>query len=274
MLYKCTAGKRIVFDFLCLGLFAIAISFFTFPAAAYAQDIPDEITLSTGEYPPFNSSQFRHGGFIPRIVTEAFRRQGIRAKFKFYPWIRAYELSKAGLVDGTAQWYESEERKRYHIYSDPIFQETAVWFHLKEKDFDWTDLSSLKGLRIGAVRGYTYTREFYDMVESGQLHVEFVGDDEQNYKKLLARRIDIVPEVLDVGLYLINRTYPPETAQLFTQHKKPFFTSNTYLLMPREKEHSAALISLFNKGLAELREEGLIEEYLLESREGRYHPAE
>lgn len=256
-----------------LAVLALAIAGDLTTAQA-KDDIPREITITTGEYPPLNSSSFKHGGFIPRVVRDAFRLQGVKVTFKFYPWARAYELSKAGAVDGTAQWYESEKRREHHYYSDPIFQETVVWFHLKETNFDWTDLRSLKGLRIGAVRGYTYTQEFYDLIQSGDLHVQFVGDDEQNYKKLLARRVDIVPEVLDVGLFLVNRNYPPATAQLFTQHEKPFFSSQTYLLMPKNREHSKALIALFNKGLASLKEEGLIEEYLLESREGRYHPGQ
>ena len=256
----------------CLGIVLLGLGFF-FPFSAGAdQAVPREITITTGEYAPFNSSTFKYGGFIPRIITEAFRLKGVTAHIKFYPWARAYKLSKAGEVDGTAQWYDSEERRQFHVYSDPIFKETVVWFHLKETKFDWTDLKSLKSLRIGAVHGYTYTKEFYDLIKSGDLQVQFVGDDEQNYKKLLARRIDVVPEVLDVGLYIINRNYPPETAQLYTQHAQPFFSSYTYLLMPRQKKASTTLIALFNEGLKTLRDEGMIEQYLLESREGRYNP--
>lgn len=254
------------------GIAILFVSVWLFAAPpARADNVPSQITISTGDYPPFNSQTMKHGGLILRIVTEAFGREGISVDYVFYPWARAYEVSKAGAVDGTAHWYDSEERRRHHLYSTPIFRETIVWFHLKETPFVWSDLESLAGLRIGAVRGYTYTKEFYDLIEAGSLHVEFVSDDDQNYRKLLARRIDIVPEVVDVGLFLINRTYPPETAQLFTQHSRPFVTNESYLLLSKTKPYAEALMTRFNRGMAALHAEGLIEEYLLESREGRYH---
>ena len=87
------------------------------------------------------------------------------------------------------------ERAQEHFYSDSLLEETAVWFHLKGTQFDWKKLEDMAGLRIGAVRGYTYTKRFYELIEQGVLQVEFVADDEQNYRKLMLGRIDVVPEV-------------------------------------------------------------------------------
>lgn len=232
----------------------------------------ETVVISTGEYPPYNSESFTHFGLMPRIITEAFKSQGIEAVYQFYPWARAYEMSKAGKVDATAHWYFSEERVADHFYSDTLIEETAVWFHLKGTSFDWARLEDLGKYRIGAVRGYTYTKRFYELIQSGVLEVEFVSDDEQNYRKLLLGRIDAVPEVVDIGLYLLHTHYPPTTVAAVTQHPKAFFKATTHLLFPRGKRGSERLRDIFNKGLEYLRRRELIEKFTLESRQGLYMP--
>lgn len=235
-------------------------------------EMPKEIVVSTGEYPPFNSKHFRHNGLIPKIITEAFRLQGIKVRYLFAPWARAYKQSELGEVDATAQWYRSEKRAKTHLYSDTILNETLVWFHLKENPIEWETLEDMQRYNIGAVTGYTYTAEFYRMIEAGELNVQFVTDDEQNYRKLLARRIDAIPEVLDVGLYIINNQFRPEVAQLFVQHPKIFDIKTTHLLVRRDHPHAEELIKAFNVGLARLRDGGLLDDYMLESRLGEYYP--
>lgn len=243
-------------------------------AASGQTSPPDKIVIATGEYPPFTDSGFKHYGLIPRIVTESFDLVDIDVEYKFYPWARAYELSKDGRVDATAYWYRSPDREQHHFYSDKLMEDTVVWFHLRQTDFDWKTLKDLSGYRLGAVNGYTYTQEFYDLVEAGDLYVEFVPKEFLNYKKLLAGRIDAFPEVIDMGLHVIDKSFPTDTAARFTQHTKPFTRKTTHLIAPRVKPGSKILIEKFNRGLTELRRRGLLKEFLLESREGAYRAPE
>ena len=232
----------------------------------------EKVILTTGEYAPYNSPDFKYYGLMPRLISESFKLKGIEVQFRFYPWARAYELSKHGKVNGTAHWYDSEERRVDHIYSDNILDETVVWFHLRSTHFQWDQLEDVGQYRVGAVKGYTYNAQFYEYIEKGLLHVEFVPEDTHNYKKLLIGRIDVVPEVIDIGMYLLHRNFPKETVALVTQHPKPFFKASTHLLLTRTNEDSQRLITLFNEGLAELKESGRYAEYLLESRQGLYAP--
>ncbi|RED53972.1 substrate-binding periplasmic protein [Aestuariispira insulae] len=241
--------------------------------AGISQARAEKVIITTGEYAPYNSPDFKHYGLMPRLISEAFRLRGIEVQFRFYPWARAYELSKHGKVNGTAHWYDSAERREDHFYSDNILDETVVWFHLKATQFDWNELEDVGKYRVGAVQGYTYNAAFYEAIEKGLLHVEFVPEDTQNYKKLLIGRIEAVPEVIDIGMYILHQNFPRETVALVTQHPKPFFQASTHLLLSRQIEDSERLIKLFNEGLAELKASGLYDDYLLESRQGLYAPA-
>jgi len=229
-----------------------------------------KIVLATGEFPPLNSESLKHFGLIPKIVTEAFALEGVEVEYQFYPWARAYRLSADGEVDGTAQWYLSEEREAEHFYSDPLMSEDVVWFHLKSHPFEWDGLDSLQDLEIGAIYGYTYTPEFYQAIEDKKLSVDFVSTTQQNFDKMLAKRIDIYPESIDAGYYKIFKTYPIETAMLFTNNPKPFMSTHSYLLLSRKIEGNDLLMEKFNRGLKELRDTGRYDELLLESRQGAF----
>ncbi|WP_419904996.1 substrate-binding periplasmic protein [Kiloniella sp.] len=236
-----------------------------------SKSIADEtITLTTGEYPPYNSESIQHNGLVPRIVTEAFRTQGVQVKYAFFPWSRAYELSKRGDYDGSAQWFYSDERAEYHYYSDVIMEETMVWFHLKDTSFNWDDLSDLKPYKIGAMKGYTYTDEFYDLIDQGELNVDFSNRIEIPYQKLLKNRIEVFPETLDIGLHVLRKNYPAETADLFTYHPKPLVKANTHLIFPIINPQSRRLLALFNRGLSLIKQNGLYEKIFLESRQGKF----
>ena len=230
----------------------------------------ETIVLATGEFPPLESESLIHYGLVPRIVTEAFRSEGVSVEFKFFPWKRAYEASRKGKVNGTFQWFQSSERVKDHYYSAPILEEIVVWFHLKSHPFDWNTLADMKDVEIGAIRGFTYNPEFYKAIDEKQIKVQFVTKHKQNFDKMLVNHIEVFPETIDVGLYEITKNYPPETVSLFTYHRKPFHTTTNHLLLPRNREDSPRLLEKFNQGLKKLKENGKFEQYLLESRQGAY----
>ena len=240
---------------LCGGVLAVAI--LAAAPAVRAKELPDRIVISTGEYRPFNSPALPGKGIVPRIVTEAFARVGIQVSWLFLPWNRAYELASRGQVDATAQWGDSEARAALHYYSDPLYQTVTGFFHLKTTPVpDWQDLSELKGLRIGAVRGYTYSKEFYDLINAGVLWVEFVDEPVLNYRKLMAGRLDMVVEELEVGYDMVRMNFPPEEAARVTHAPRPLTVHPVYLLFPRVNPKSVALRDAFNRGLAYIKAAG------------------
>lgn len=96
-------------------LYVWIIFFLTlFPGNSYAEDT---IRIASGEWPPFYSENLEYYGLDSRIVTESFALEGIRVIYRFFPWKRSYEYSKAGEWDGTIGWPHSKEREKFHYYS-------------------------------------------------------------------------------------------------------------------------------------------------------------
>ena len=230
----------------------------------------ESITLTTAEYPPLNSESLKHKGLVPRIISEAFRLEGVDVVFEFNPWARAYRRSKLGQVHGTAQFYYSDERAKDHYYSDPVMDEKVVWFHLKSFPFNWKKLEDIANIKVGVLRGYTYTDPFLKAIKRNQFTIERADEPRQLFEMMLRGRIDIFPENIDIGYYKIFRTFPDYTSVLFTNHHQPFLSAPSHLLFSRKHPESPLLLEKFNRGLRKLKESGLYDLYLEESRRGEY----
>src|SRR4051812_4106968 len=78
------------------------------------------VRITNGEWPPYLSANLPDNGLISRVVTEAFRLQGITVEYGFFPWARALLLAKIGGWDGTVAWARSPARERDFYISDPV----------------------------------------------------------------------------------------------------------------------------------------------------------
>jgi len=227
----------------------------------------ETVTLSVGEYPPFDSADLPHKGLIPRIISAAFMLEGIEVEYVFLPWPRAYEESKSGKVHGTAQWLYSEQRAKEHYYSDPIMEESYVWFYMKKNAFDWHSYDDLKGMTIGARQGFTYNSEFYEAIDNEVISVNMLNSNKQNLDMLFHDRIDVFIEQIDIGYFGVSGHYYGKGAELFTHHPKSIFSKQNHLLLSRVHRESPYYLAKFNKGLKRLRVSGKLQQYIDESRQ-------
>ncbi len=237
----------------------------------FSTAVADEtVRITNGEWPPYLSEHLKHYGVASRIVTEAFAQEGVQVEYGFFPWARALNEVKIGTWDAGAVWFRSPERDIDFIISDPVVDVQYVLFHLKSKPIDWDTLEDLKQYTIGATLVYDYGEQFQKAEEAGEIKVERVPSDEQNFKKLLAGRIDVFPLDIEVGYSMLKDTFTPEQIALLTHHPKPIRTASLHLLLSRKVEENEARAEVFNRGLKTLRDGGQIEQYLEESRRGEY----
>ena len=100
---------------MCSFVLAIALALSS-DAGALAQT-RDTIRLTNGEWPPFMSKNGPHHGVASHVITEAFALVGVEVEFGFFPWARSLKLAKEGVWDGSAAWWDREERYPYVFYS-------------------------------------------------------------------------------------------------------------------------------------------------------------
>lgn len=237
---------------------------------AYANET---LSIATGDYPPGYSEYAPHYGYTLHVVEEAFAQVGIEVKYHFLPWKRAFEDTRLGeSYDATCCWFLSEDRETFFYVSDPVIEtEGFYFFHLKEKAFDWHQLSDLQPLRIGATRGYTLGDEFYAAEAAGELEVMWVNQDIQALRMLRLGRVDIVPLDTMAGYELIRKNFTPEEQALFTHHAFPLLQSPTHLLFPKAREEeSLRLRQQFNEGLQRLKASSAFDAIMDDAMSGYY----
>ncbi|WP_163832112.1 substrate-binding periplasmic protein [Spartinivicinus ruber] len=235
----------------------LLVSFFS-----NAKEAEKLLKITTGEYPPWSSVAFKHGGFVLHVITEAFRRNNYEVEFAYYPWARSYKEGAKGKFHATAFWFCVPKRQIDFYCSEPLFQEDFVFFHLKSTDFKkWTSLEDLEQYRIDATREYSYTPEFWEAKETGSLNIIVSNTDEINFNMLFKKRIDLFLMSTVAGYTLMNKKFSKSMSQMVTNHYFPLVSNTTHLLFPRNREDSFELINIFNKGIKSLKADGTYDKF-------------
>jgi polar amino acid transport system substrate-binding protein len=238
---------------------------------AYSASAGEIITIATLEYSPWTGKNLKYNGFANHVITEAFQRKGYTVKYTYLPWQRAVKETKDGKYMALSYVYWSKNREKEFYLSDPINEEKIVLFHLKSNPIkDWKTLDDLKNYKFGATRGYTYTKEFWEAEESKRLDADVTDSDRQNFKKLLAGRIDIFPSGLVNGYSILRKEFDASESDLISFHPKLLSKTTGHLALTRSSKNSGNLLRIFNQGLAELKKEGLYNKFRDDLLAGKY----
>ncbi|NVD09025.1 amino acid ABC transporter substrate-binding protein [Vibrio sp. JPW-9-11-11] len=223
---------------------------------------PTTIKLTNGEWPPYLSKSLPNGGPSSQVIVEAFKLQGIEVVWGWYPWQRSYILAEEGEYDGTVIWSENAKRQAAFMYTSPVLEERRVLFHLKETPFSWNSVADLSQYEIGGTIGYEYSQDFQDAENSGLIQVRRIPDEGNNFKKLLAKRIDLVVATENVGYSLINTELSADQAAQITHASKPIDVQKWSVLISNNCPHQQYYVDQFNIGFAKLVSSGRYDEIM------------
>jgi len=227
-------------------------------AAAQSETKSKIIHIATGEYAPFCSSTSKHKGFANHVVSKAFARQGYKVVYDFLPWKRAILQTKNDDYNAASWYVHNDQRAEDFLFSDKLLENTTYFFYLKAQtpNFNWIEFDDLAGYRIGLTRGYHYADKLQAYRKTGKAHFEVVNEDQQNFKRLLLKRIDLFPINNVVGLELLRSRFAPHVMQQITFHPTPIASNSGFLIFPKLAGRSEELRTNFNAGLKSLREDG------------------
>lgn len=210
------------------------------------------VTITTGEWPPYNGKALPGEGFANAIVRAAYCEMGIEVRFGYFPWSRSLKLAVDGSWDASAIWAFSESRRQDLYYSEPIVEGQDVFYYRVGTEFDWQTLDDLKPWKLGGTIGYSYPA-LND--ETGKLAVplERAPNDLLNFRKLLAGRIQVFVADRRVGEYLLAHSLSAAERAQIRQHPKILSTIQYYLVFSKRRPHATFLLATFNEGIARLR---------------------
>ncbi len=228
------------------------------PPTAYSEE--HIVKLATLDWPPYVGKDLPKYGFTTAIVSEAFKRAGYEVKIDFMPWARVLQEAEAGQYDAAYPEYYSEERVKTFFLSESFAVGPLGFYKRKADNIIYTKLEDLKPYRIGVVLGYTNTPEF-DAAD--YLQKDAVNSDEQNLRKLLLGRVDLIVIDKFVGQYII-KTSIPEAADALEFINPPLLEQPLYVIFSRQAAGSEQKLQAFNAALKTMREDGTLERILKE----------
>ncbi|MCG8685385.1 MAG: transporter substrate-binding domain-containing protein [Desulfobacterales bacterium] len=245
-------------------LLILAVILMLVPSLLFAAD---KVILSNGEWAPYLGKNLKNGGPTSDAVAQAFKAVGVEVEYKWYgeSWKRAYHDALAGKkVQGTLVWSKKPEREKEMHYSEGMLipGQKTVFFHLKDKAFDWKTIDDLKGLKIGGRLGYTYGEDFDNAAKDGVFRLEEADKEIVNFKKLLAGRLDLVVVSEDIGNELLKKEMPADKSALITYHDTPVRVTGYHLLLTKALPENEALMKKFDEGLKKLMADGTFDKIM------------
>lgn len=206
------------------------------------------IKIAAGNWPPFIGEHLEEFGYVGKTISDVFAQQGYRVEFHFFPWKRAYKQASEGKFVATAVWMFAEERTEHFMFSEPVAQEQFVFFHRKDKPFEWQSLENIEGMLLGGGLGYSYGAVIDEMLASETITMNRVEDPSKAFQLLKYRRVELVPEEKHIGMYTLSKL-PIETQELITYNPKPFLSNDSYLMFSKAHPEAKKLLEVFNQGL-------------------------
>lgn len=226
----------------------------------------ETVKLDIGEWAPFTSEKDQNGKIAEVLVKEAFKLEGYQVELNYYPWKRSYERVKLGQSDGTFPWFINSDRgdtQFFIISRESVIRDKEVFFYRKDRPFNWTTFEDLKKYSIGGVIGYSHISQ----LKRHGIQLETVANENQNYRKLMAGRLDAAPGSVVVGYQMIRSMFPKSQWDLITHHDKPLREADMFIFFSRQSPRSQELEAVFSNGMKKLKDSGrystILDQFLL-----------
>jgi polar amino acid transport system substrate-binding protein len=254
----------------------LLLSFFIFfMLISQVMAVDDDLTslvIVTGNYLPAINEADDNKGYISSLVSDTFALEGIKVEYIFVPWARGLRMTRLGKEACIMYYAKTPDREKSFIFSDPLFEEEWVFFHLKKTPVKWQTLPDLSRYIIGATLSYTYSEEFHRLAHKKLLNVHWVARDKQNWQMLMAGRIDIFPNV-KTSWYQLRQLYSEASIDQVTTHPNSLKKQLNYLLFSKKHPNAEYFRDKFNKGFAKLKKLRSLSYYIPDS-EGKNWPVE
>lgn len=157
-----------------------------------ATSFADTITLLADEWCPYNCApNAANPGYMIEVAKLAFESKGHKVEYKLMNWERSLQMVKEGKA--TAAVGADKTELEGGIYPTESLGDTINAFFVPvASSWKYTGPESLKGQKVGVIKGYPYEENIENFFKSNPGAADYVSGDnatETNIKKLNASRI-------------------------------------------------------------------------------------
>ena len=198
-----------------------------------------EIVIATLEYPPFIYSENNQvKGPLVDKVRNVFGKLEVKVTIRIYPIPRGLLMVKNGEVDAYFSLKKTPEREEELLFTnEPLIQQPFVFFTRNESKIIWDgNLDDIKNYRIGVVSKTSYGTVFDEYLKKGFIqNIDEAQTFEQNIKKLIAGRVDLIINSYDVGQDIIKKI---NDSNRIIALLPPVEVVNSYLAFTKKKDYT------------------------------------
>jgi len=235
-------------------LVVAVLCFLALPLIARAEET---LVIATNIYPPYVNEDVENS-FLPELFDEIGKQMGVRFRIEILPWLRCEQSVEDHAAWGAIPYRKTDVREQHFAFSDPIYLQDSHFFAYDatgvKPRYSYSDLTDLRGLRIGGIHGYYYESWF----EEVGLDMDFAHSEEQNLRRLKAGRIDLFPSATTLGWYQIRALFPPEEVANFYTLENPLIDgAGLHLMTSPTYPDNDALLVRFNAALQTVKSSGL-----------------
>ncbi|BBN82082.1 amino acid ABC transporter substrate-binding protein [Pseudoalteromonas sp. A25] len=227
----------------------------------------------TLDWPPYIGQALCNKGWVFQFTIAILAEQDYPIYIEFLPWARAVrdaETGKADILmpeyyieDSAPSDYVTGKTRREVLALSNSFPGGEIGFLKRKGDKDRFDgnLSSLKGQKIGVVRGYQNTPEFDAMMDNGEFVIVEAVDDLQLVKLLVAKRVDLIigdPKVLrfTVNYSDLSKSEKVKLLSNIENESKPIKYNHLYFALSKKSPQWRQILDDINKSLYQFGNRG------------------
>lgn len=164
--------------------------------ALFGQDLK----LMTENYPPYNYEiDGKLHGISVDIVKEIQKRLNIDVDIEVLPWTRAYEIAQKKKNRALFSMARTDARERLFKWVGPISLDRVYFFKKKGSPVEIKTLDDAR--EVGSIGVALNTSGHLNLAALGFKNLDTIPNPILNIRKLLARRVDLVPSIEPVIVY-------------------------------------------------------------------------
>lgn len=192
------------------GVRAVLAGVLTCPLAMAQGGVAPLVVVGDVAFPPYSYLEAgQPRGIDVELMQELSRRTGVPLQLSLQPFKRVIESLRSGSVDAAMAVLHSAEREAFALYAGVLHTSTYVLFVPRGAEFAFSGVESLRGKRIGKVRGFFISEAFEAEVAAGRIVLEEAASSDQTLRMLLAGRVDAFS-----GQSVVTRYYAREAGVL------------------------------------------------------------
>ena len=198
-------------------------------------------------------------GYMIEILQNIFSKEGHSVKYKLMNWTRSIQSARRGEHDIIVGAYKTDA-KDFLFPIEELGYSGDLFYVSKDSDWRYKQIDSLKKVRLGVTKGYSYGNEIDTYVKTNkenEKRIDIITGKNvftRSVQKLLLKRVDVIIENEYVSNYFFK-----SNKKFLKNIKRSSSAKNhqkIYAAFSPNKVSSKEYISIFDKGIRRLRKSG------------------